>query len=189
MNTEKVYCYVDESGQDTKGTVFVVTVVIVGKERNLIRKILEDIEKSTGKKKTKWMKSKKELKTAYFEKIIDSAQLKELVFCSVVEGSVAYRDTTVVAIASAINEYKNTPRYKASVFIDGLKKTEVKLVGLGLRRVGIHVEKVRGVRDESDALVRLADSVAGLTRANFEKVDFAEKIFRRAVRRKIINLL
>lgn len=29
MNAKKLYCYVDETGQDTKGKLFIVVVVIV----------------------------------------------------------------------------------------------------------------------------------------------------------------
>ncbi len=46
---QKIYCYVDETGQDTKGEFFLVSVVIAKDERdNLIEK-LEEIERSTGK--------------------------------------------------------------------------------------------------------------------------------------------
>ena len=33
---KKLYCYVDESGQDTKGGFFVVSIVVLEKERDLI---------------------------------------------------------------------------------------------------------------------------------------------------------
>ena len=40
---KKLYAYVDESGQDTKGLVFVVSVLILEKEREEISEELEKI--------------------------------------------------------------------------------------------------------------------------------------------------
>jgi len=46
---QKLYCYVDETGQDTKGRLFLVSVVIPGKERESIKEKLETIEKKSRK--------------------------------------------------------------------------------------------------------------------------------------------
>ena len=40
----KQYAYVDESGQDTKGMMFVVSVLVLGKERETVLQQLEKIE-------------------------------------------------------------------------------------------------------------------------------------------------
>ncbi len=50
---DKLFCYVDETGQHTYGALFVVSVVIAGKERDELFKICETIETKTGKR-TKW---------------------------------------------------------------------------------------------------------------------------------------
>ena len=47
--TKKLYCYVDETGQDTKGRFFLVAIVITGEEREELIKELEKIE-ATAKK-------------------------------------------------------------------------------------------------------------------------------------------
>lgn len=47
---QKLYCYVDESGQDTKGEIFVVGIVILEQERERMEKELESIETISGKK-------------------------------------------------------------------------------------------------------------------------------------------
>ena len=33
---EKLYAYVDETGQDTQGTLFLLAVVVVGDERDIL---------------------------------------------------------------------------------------------------------------------------------------------------------
>ena len=67
MASKKYYCYVDETGQDTEGKLFIVSVVIAQKDRAEISELLEKIEKDTGKGKTKWVRTRKEFKVAYLE--------------------------------------------------------------------------------------------------------------------------
>lgn len=50
---QRLFAYVDESGQDTNGTLFVVGVVILEDERDNILKELERIEDESGKKNIK----------------------------------------------------------------------------------------------------------------------------------------
>lgn len=54
---QKLYAYVDESGQDTKGALFVVGVVVLETERESILKELEQIEEKSGKRVRKWNKA------------------------------------------------------------------------------------------------------------------------------------
>jgi len=67
MTIKKLYCYVDETGQDTKGALFVVSVIIAQKDRDEIVKLLENIERETGKKRTKWQGTGKMIKRKYIE--------------------------------------------------------------------------------------------------------------------------
>ena len=53
---------------------------------------------------------------------------------------------------------------KVSVTIDGLKRAEEARVGRQLRELGIRSRKIRGARDASEPLIRLADRIAGLIR-------------------------
>lgn len=43
-NTNKLYCYVDETGQDTMGQLFIVVAVIVASERDKLDRYLEEAE-------------------------------------------------------------------------------------------------------------------------------------------------
>ena len=58
--------------------------------------------------------------------------------------------------------------YKATVVVDGLKSSEVKRFTKGLRQLNIRVRKVRGIRDESDALIRLATEQRAVLRRRAE---------------------
>lgn len=53
----KFYCYVDETGQDTKGDLFIVTIVILEMNRSEIQLYYEDLENQTGKGNKEWRRS------------------------------------------------------------------------------------------------------------------------------------
>jgi hypothetical protein len=42
---EKLYCYVDETGQDAASTVFVVVAVVSAEEQDALRQALMEIER------------------------------------------------------------------------------------------------------------------------------------------------
>jgi hypothetical protein len=78
-----------------------------------------------------------------------------------------YLEATVQAIAGTLRLVESA-EYQATVLIDGLPRSEERAVGLQLRRLGVPVKKVRGVKDENDVLIRLADAVCGFVRAALE---------------------
>lgn len=41
---KKLYCYVDETGQDTEGKLFIVVVIIVENEKEVVIEQIEEIE-------------------------------------------------------------------------------------------------------------------------------------------------
>lgn len=67
--------------------------------------------------------------------------------------------------------------YEASVYIDGLSKADRSIVHAGLRNHYIHVKRVRGMRDESNALIRLADAIAGFARDYLEGDEYAKPLY------------
>ena len=54
---QKLYCYVDETGQDTKGDLFLVALVVTGSERDELIREAERIEETSGKGLMKWRKT------------------------------------------------------------------------------------------------------------------------------------
>ena len=50
---QKLYCYVDETGQDTKGKLFIISIVLTERERDELEKRIEEIEQKSGKGKLK----------------------------------------------------------------------------------------------------------------------------------------
>ncbi len=160
----KLYCYVDENGQDTKGDIFIVSVVVTGKERDLLLQRCEEIEQKSGKKKDKWGRSKAKRRLDYIKLILSDKNFKGKLRYSIYHNQVNYDMTTIVGIAKAIH-YKEPSEYATIVYVDGLKKSKRQEYGSELRKLGIPTRKVQGVaKDENNALIRLADAVAGFVR-------------------------
>lgn len=78
----KLYAYVDESGQDTKGALFLVAVVIAGAERDVLRRRLAEIERATGKRERKWTKTPRDEQVRYLEMIIAVPELARRLYYS-----------------------------------------------------------------------------------------------------------
>ncbi len=55
---QRLFCYVDESGQDTEGQLFIVSVVLAQAERDSLISLWEQIEQQSGKGSSKWVKAK-----------------------------------------------------------------------------------------------------------------------------------
>lgn len=185
---QKLYCYVDETGQDTKGLFFLVALVITGRERDTLRELLKKIEADSGKRQKKWKKTILRKKQAYIKGILNLRAFQGTIFYTEFSQTTQYLSCIIDAIVKGIIK-KAEDNYKATIFIDGLGKHQRRAVGARLRRKGIRVEKVRGLRDESDEFIRLADAIAGFVRDYIEEQDYALALCEEALRRGLIARL
>jgi hypothetical protein len=157
----KFACYVDETGQDTAGAFYLVSVVVTEYEREELHTKLEAIEQETGKHKRKWNKAKKEWRMAYIRRILSEPGFRGRLHFGVSQANAGYVDATIQTTAEAILCYAQAP-YKATVFVDGLSRSEERIFTNGLKRRRIRTEKVRGL--EENAFIRLADALCGFLR-------------------------
>lgn len=163
----KLFAYVDETGQDTKGQLFIVSVVMIRGERDPLRQALQSIEHSSLKRDKKWKKSRPTEREAYMRGILSLEVLHGSLCYSLHRNTTRYVDLTIQSTAQAVlDRLEETDQ--AIAFVDGLARSERQRFGQRLRRQGIAVDKVRGVKDESDILIRLADALAGFARNGIE---------------------
>ena len=174
---QKLYCYVDETGQDTHGRLFLVAVVVAGHDRDSLAAELERIEAASGKRLSKWRKASFERKTAYLRSVLALPQVSGALYYARYSDTKAYLDLMIYAAARAILHKGRSP-YKATVIVDGLSGNDVRKFGHGLRELRVSVRKVRGIEDERDPVVRLADALAGFIRDYVEGQPYAATIFR-----------
>ena len=163
-SAKKLYCYVDESGQDTKGVLFLVSVIIAEGEHDHLRTQLEEIERKSRKGQRKWLKSRPKQKVEYIRMLWELPEFKGKLCYAVYRNESDYLSSTVLATAQAIKTYV-TQDYQAVIFVDGLPKSHVAWFGTELRHLRVNTKKVRGIRkEESDSLMRLADALCGFVR-------------------------
>jgi len=187
---KKLYAYVDESGQDTRGLLFVVSVLILENEVNEICKELEKIEIESKKKNVKWNKARHEFREAYIESILKTEKLRGKIFFEMFGDTKKYIEMTSFATAKAILKKSGKDDYKVTVFVDGFKKKEIEIFSKGLRDLNIRTRKIRGVKkDENNAFIRLVDAICGLVRDKEDGNEWAGKITAKLIKERFIREL
>jgi hypothetical protein len=188
---QKLYCYVDETGQDVASPFFLVSVVIVEEERDQLISQLEEIERTSLKGRRKWMKSRDEQRIEYIRQVVQLPLLRDgrLTYATYPEKS-AYLSKTVLTTARAITLHIRSEDYKATIFIDGLPKSQIQTVAAQLRTLNIRMKKVRGVQsEENDTLMRLADAMCGFVRSASERDKELAQLLAQAKRDGVVREL
>jgi hypothetical protein len=186
LPVQKRSYYVDETGQDTEGKLFIVAIVMAQGDQDTLRTILSEFEQASGKGKKKWTKATRGQRQAYMERVVQEAAFQGRLFFCRFQATREYLTCVCESIARVPAAVTGTTPAPVAVFIDGLGRNERHQVGTLLRRRQITVDKVRGLRDESDELIRLADAVAGFVRDQLEE-DTYPQLYGRAVHRGIIQ--
>lgn len=186
----KFTVYIDESGQDTKGDVFIVSVLILEQDQSKISVSLEEIEKESGKRNIKWNKARYDLRKAYIERVARLSELKNTLFFDVFHNSKEYIQLTSLASAKTILKKAGKDEYKVSVFVDGMKKKEIELFSKGLRDLHVRTKKIRGVKkDENNIFIRLADALCGFIRDAQDGDEWAIKTLKKMMKDRIVKEL
>lgn len=186
---QKFYCYIDESGQDTQGKLFIVSVVVAAWERDQLIQMCKTIEQESGKGRVKWIKTGYQQRLNYIQQVLSQPIFQRRLNFAVYRHTRDYAGVTTHTIAQALSATGETD-YKATILIDGLPRTQERLVGNQLHQLGIHTRKVRGVKkDENDALIRLADAICGLVRAATEGQASMQALLEQGIRVGILRNL
>src|SRR5687768_17019764 len=144
MVMQKLYCYVDETGQDTKGNLFIVSVIVTEGERDELARELSKIETTSGKGKVKWTEAQDKARLAYIRSVLKNPLFKGKLTYASFKNTLDYFPRMVLTTARAIT-VKADKTYQATVFVDGLPKSQVKRFGRELRHLYIRTKKIRGV--------------------------------------------
>ncbi len=188
---EKLYVYVDESGQDTEGVYFVVVAVVLlegSVSVSELEKTLERIERETRKGKSKWRPTKFRVRTAYLSHLLQIPQLERTLFYMSFRETNDYTELTAVTIAQAILK-RVSGDYQAYIMVDGLKDKDKPRISKTLQRRGIRRRKLRGGKEQNSALLRLADAMAGFIRDYEEGQPYTQDLYRRFVNQRIVTKL
>lgn len=162
--TQKLYAYVDESGQDTLSAFFVVVVVINDRDQDSLRKeiILNESASQTGHRK--WHKSRPDRRIRFIKRAIEHRIAFGEVFYGVYPKPIPYFFPMVDLLEYAILQKATNP-YFARIYVDGIDLQKAAELTNALRARSLTVRLVKGRRDESEPLIRLADMWVGCIRA------------------------
>ncbi len=186
--SQTIYAFVDETGQDTKGEMFIVSVVVTDDEYDRINEALIEIEQRSNKRLDKWRKARFKARLAYLEAVIASPLLTGTIFFSHYTASLAYFELTVETTARAI-QHKAAATQPVTIVVDGLSGQSIDRFKKSLRKLHVNARKVRGVRDESEPLIRLADAIAGLVRDFIEGQPYAVEWYEKAIASGVLREL
>ena len=188
MTTKKLYCYVDESGQETEGRIFIVSVIVTSEKRDELLHLCEMLEKESRKGKFKWGKAQHNYRLEYLRQIFAIKLFKGNLRYSTFRNTKDYDSATIKGIAKAVHYKEPKQKYTTRIYVDGLSKSKRHEYGSRLRKLGVPTYKVQGVtKDENNALTRLADAVAGFVRYVLDKKDNeAEELFEKATTTSVL---
>lgn len=187
----KVYYFVDESGQHTQGDFFTVAVVIVRGSglRDKVEQELLRVEKKVRKGTLKWTKTNYEKKQNYLRSVINIVGLENSFFYSIYFDTQDYVQSTVDTVTKSIQQQVTSMgKCESVVIVDGLNKAEKQHFARKLRKKGVVDGKVRGAKDENNAWIRLADAIAGFSRDFQEKKPYTQDLYDKMQKRHLIRL-
>jgi len=177
---QKLYCYVDETGQDPTSDVFIVVAIVKAGDQEKLQQALTEIEKEAGTRSQKWHRLRPENRLNYLNLVLDRKICDGDVFFSVFEKPLQYFQPFVTVLDRAI-QINSTPPYTARIFVDGIDRRKAAELTMALRQRGISLRMARARRDESEPLVRLADMWAGCIRAALHNVSEEKKLLNQAI--------
>jgi len=183
---QKLYCYVDETGQDDVSRVFVVVAVVSERDQENLRQALTDIERIAGTGNRKWHKSQAPRRLRYLGLALERDLGREDVFFGSYPKPLPYFFPLIDVVEQAIKR-KAGPSYTAKVFVDGIDRKKAAELTNALRFSGISLQMVRSRRDESEPIIRLADMWAGCIRAALLGRREEGEILRRAAQSSYIS--
>lgn len=175
---KKLYCYVDETGQDSKGVVFFVccSIILSPELKEKIERKLDRIEEKVNKK-GKWHKTKWCTKEDYLRAVLKISELRKNVYIRKFFNTIDYFNKTIEAIIDSLKFDKKYFKAKSVIIIDGLPRQSEPRVAKHLRSANLYIDKVRGLKDESSSLIRLSDALVGFARDFLKNKDYAKKYY------------
>lgn len=176
---QKLYCYVDESGQDAGSSFFVVVAVINAYDQEHAKAQLLEIEEKAHTNKLKWHKTKQKRRMHYLNLALDLKIATSKVYAANYKKPIPYFFPMIDILSKAIKSFAQG-QYRAHIYIDGIDRKKAKELTNALRASGISLRMIKGIRDESEPCIRLADMWAGCIRGALLGEKDAQELVRRA---------
>jgi hypothetical protein len=179
-HVQKLYCYLDETGQDAASGIFVVVAVVSAQDQEPLREALMEIEHIAGIGHGKWHKSLSARRLRYLTLAFERSLGCEEIFFGSYPKPLPYFFPLLDVLEHAI-KIKAVSPYTSRVFVDGIDRKKAAELTNALRLRGVSLGMVRSRRDESEPLIRLADRWAGCIRGALSGHPEEQVLFERAL--------
>lgn len=140
-----LYCFVDESGDTTDKSPFIVAAIVIDNLVNILEH-LQIIEENSKKGRIKWRKTSYERRVAYFRAVFSSDDLVNSLRYSVFEGETERHPATIRTIGRALLWNPPEGKFAVRVYVDALSKNLRHSYGEQLRKFGLRVDNVQGLK-------------------------------------------
>ena len=177
---QKLFCFVDETGQDTRSDYFIVVTIVSAGDQNAIKDALVRIEQQSKLGGKKWHKSRSPERESFLEQVLAARVAEGEVFFSRYRKPLPFFLPMLETITKAIQAVAEAD-YQAIIYVDGIDKKKSRELTNALRLKGIKALHVRSARDESEPMIRLADRWAGCIRNGEEGHENAKAVYTQAV--------
>ena len=185
-HVKKLYCFVDETGQDSGSKVFIVVAVIVTSNIEAVRQWLEELEKSTKIGVIKWHKSNYKFRIEFLEEFLRQDNDNLHIYFLRVKKPVFYWLPTIEVLEKSIPNHGNAET-QVIICIDGLDRFSAKKYTNALRSKHLKIKLAKGPRDESEPLIRLADRWAGCIRMALSANEDCQALVNRAEKQGLLR--
>jgi len=181
---QKIYIYVDESGQDDVSRFFVVVSAVTIRDQDLLRQQLLKIEAGAGTHALKWNKLRHDRRMKYISLALEQKIAAGHVFIGRYPKPVPYFYPVASVIERAVKYIVQNMagKYLAIIHVDGANKTVAKALTNALRANGISLRMVRGRTDQGEIIIRFADMWAGCIRSALLNEQDSRALFERALK-------
>lgn len=183
---QKLYCFVDETGQDAGSENFIVVAVIVTSNLIAIRERLENLEKITRITNVKWHKAAYQYRIKFIEEFLQEDNKDLQIYFIKVKKPVFYYAPMMEILQKSIAANSSSGT-QAIIVIDGLDKLSGKKITNSLRTKTLRIKLAKGVRDESEPLIRLADRWAGCIRMGLSGNEECARLVARAEKKGLLK--
>jgi hypothetical protein len=186
--TTKLYCYVDESGQDVRSDSFIVVSIVSSDDQEKLRTKLLEVEKNSGIGQRKWHKSRSPEREFFLASVVEKKVAAGSIYCGRYKKPLAFFSPLLETLSGAI-QFAAPEDYRCVIYVDGIDDANAMQLTTELRSRGIKTAMVRTARDESEPMIRLADRWAGCIRASLEGDNENKNLLGRARASDYLQLL
>lgn len=152
----------DETGQDAGSNIFIVVAVVAWDDVERVRSELTALEYRLTVGSKKWHKLRPASRLAFMDAFLAENYNAIKIYFGKFKKPILYYVPTLEVVQHALMSF--APPIEAVVSIDGLDSLSAKKMTNALRTKHLHLKLVKGWRDKSEVLIRLADRWAGCLR-------------------------